>query len=291
MQAVILAVIRFVRARVARAAPTLMFAGAVLFSPASASGQFRAPDGSFQPVGERYHVEVSGSLWTPAPTGQIASDSFDAIGNAIDFTADLGYEKTRLRDFRIVLRPARRVRLRLQHTPVHYAAETSFNRDITFGGTPFPVSVPIVSDFAWTVWRAGVEYDVVYRPRGFVGVLVEARYTQLDAIVATNTPFFSPPLEALAEARAPLPAVGLVGRVYLLPNVALNVEVSGFRVPRIDDEVEANYADWDLHATVNLNEFLGAQVGWRRMTTYLSTAGDVGDVRFTGLWFGGALRY
>jgi hypothetical protein len=264
---------------------------AALVVPAVANAQMRAEENAFQPVGERYHVEVAGTFWNPTPTGRIASDSFDVIGNAIDFKTDLGYEASRLREFRLVLRPSRRVRLRLQHTPVRYAAETSFTRDITFGGTPFPVSVPIVSELNWTVWRGGFEYDVFHRPRGFVGFLLEARYTQLDAVVTTNTPFFAPPLEAGVEARAPLPAIGLVGRVYVVPNVALNLEVSGFRVPRIDDELEANYADWDVHATVNLNDFIGIQAGWRRMTTYLSTADDVGDVTFTGLWFGGAVRY
>jgi hypothetical protein len=83
----------------------------------------------------------------------------------------------------------------------------------------------------------------------------------------------------------------VVGRAYVLPNVAVNVEVSGFRVPRIDDDIEANYADWDLHGTINLNQFVGVQIGWRHMTTYLSTADDIGDLTFRGMWFGGALRY
>ena len=262
-----------------------------VLTPSAASGQFRAPDGGFRAVGERYHVEVAGTFWNPAPSGRIISDSFDAIGDAIDFSSDLGYEKRRLKDFRVVLRPSQRIRLRLQHTPVRYSAETTFDRELVFKGTPFPVSVPIVSDFSWNVWRGGFEYDVLYRSRGFVGVLLEARYTQLDARLATDTPFFSPPLEALVVAKAPLPAIGVVGRGYVLPNVALNLEVSGFRVPRIDDQMEATYVEWDLHGTFNLNEFVGVQIGWRRMTTFLSTSDDEGDLRFRGMWFGGALRY
>jgi hypothetical protein len=261
--------------------------------PAPAAAQFRVPvpDSGFRPVGERYHVEVAGTFWNPALFGRITSDSFDRIGDAIDLGDDLGYERTRLRDFRLVLRPTERVRLRLQRTPARYSAETTFDREIVFGGTSFPVSVPIISDFSWTVLRGGFEYDFLYRSRGFVGVLLEARYTQLDARLMTNTPFFTPALEAVVTAKAPLPAIGLVGRAYVLPNVAVNLEVSGFRVPRINDEVEANYLDWDVHGTVNLNEHVGVQVGWRRMSTYLATADDEGDLKFRGMWFGGALRY
>ena len=259
--------------------------------PSTASGQLRAPDGGFRAVGERYHVEVAASFWNPTPSGRIMSDGFDVIGDAIDFSSDLGFETTRLRDFRLVLRPSRRIRLRLQHTPVRYAAESTFDRELVFKGTPFPVSVPIVSDLSWNVWRGGLEYDFLYRSRGFIGLLLEARYTQLDARLATNTPFFSPPLEALVVAKAPLPAIGIVGRGYILPNVAVNVEVSGFRVPRIDDQMEATYAEWDVHGTLNLNEFVGVQIGWRRVSTFISTAEDEGDLEFRGLWFGGALRY
>ena len=196
--------------------------------PSSAHAQLRAPDGTFGAVGERYHVEAAGTLWNPTLFGRISSDGLQRIGDAIDFADDLGYQKTRMSDVRIVLRPSPKIRLRLQYTPVRYAAETTFDREIAFKGQPFPVSVPIVSDFAWTVWRGGFEYDFVYKARGFVGVLLEARYTQLDAQLATNTPFFSPPLQALVIANAPLPAVGVVARGYVLPNVAVNVEVSGF---------------------------------------------------------------
>jgi len=273
---------------------TSLVVAAILWAalaPAAATAQVRIPDAGFQPVGERYHVEVAGTFWNPVLSGQITSDSFEAIGDVIDFARDLGYDRSSLRDFRLVLRPTRRIRLRLQHTPVRYDAETTFDRDIVVKGTSFPVSVPIVSNFGWTVWRGGFEYDFLYRSRGFVGVLLEARYTQLDARLATNTPFFSPPLEALILAKAPLPAVGAVGRAYVLPNVAVNVEVSGFRVPRIDDQLEATYVEWDLHGTFNLNDYVGLQVGWRRMTTFLSTTDDEGDLQFRGLWFGGALRY
>jgi hypothetical protein len=262
-----------------------------LIAPTAAHGQFRTPDGGFQPVGERYHVEVAGTFWNPVLSGRLAGDSFDVVGDAIDLARDLGYDRSRLKDFRVVVRPTPRVRLRMQHTPVRYAAQTTFDRQIVVKGTSFPVSVPIVSDFGWTVWRGGFEYDVVYRSRGFVGVLLEARYTQLDARLATDTPFFSPPLEAFIAAKAPLPAIGIVSRAYVLPNVAVNFEVSGFRVPRFDEQTEATYAEWDVHGTFNLNEFIGVQVGWRRMTMFLSTNEDEGDLRFRGMWFGGALRY
>jgi hypothetical protein len=73
--------------------------------------------------------------------------------------------------------------------------------------------------------------------------------------------------------------------------VAVNFEVTGFRLPNVDPDYDANYFDWDINGTVNLSQYLGLQVGWRRMTNYLAIKQDVGDMKFQGMWFGAALRY
>jgi hypothetical protein len=83
----------------------------------------------------------------------------------------------------------------------------------------------------------------------------------------------------------------VVGRVYVLPEVALNFELTGFKLPEIDPDYDANYFDWDIHGTVNLTNNVGLQVGWRRMSTFLAIEKDAGDLKFQGMWFGAALRY
>jgi hypothetical protein len=92
-------------------------------------------------------------------------------------------------------------------------------------------------------------------------------------------------------ARGPLPAIGGVGRFYIIPEVAINFELTGFNVPDIDPKYEANYFDWDIHGTFNVNDYVGVQVGWRRMTTFLNIEDDTGDTKFQGMWFGGVVRY
>jgi hypothetical protein len=259
----------------------------LLSIPGAARAQYGDPElQPSTPPGENYHVEVSGTLWNPDLVGVISSEKFGLIGTNIDFIDDLGFTKTRFRDVRIVLRPSRKSRFRIQHTPVSYTAETSLNRDIVFNGQKFPVNLPLQSRFDWNVWRFGYEYDFIYRSRGFVGVLLEGRYTRMNAELA------SPLVTEFTKVRAPLPAIGLVGRAYVLPEVAVNFEVSMFRVPEGSiPDVEANYYDWDIHGTFNAHRSLGLQVGWRRMTNFLKIESDAGDVKFQGLWFGAALRY
>lgn len=254
--------------------------------PAMAHAQYGAPTLESGAVGERYHIEASGTLWNPNVFGTIASDQFGVVGSHIDFAGDLGFKTTRFKDMRLVLRPTRKVRFRVQYTPVQYRGEAAFKRTIAFAGQTFPVNLPVLSTFDWKVLRVGTEFDVIYRSRGFVGFLIEGRYTEMNASLST------PLVSERRLVKAPLPAIGVVGRAYVLPEVALNFEMSTFRVPKgLIPDVEANYYDWDIHGTVNLSEHFGVQVGWRRMTNFLTVENDLGDTKFQGLWFGGAVRY
>jgi hypothetical protein len=271
------------RAGVAGAIAMLCLAAAV---PAEAQFGVRQERETNAPFGERYHVEVGGTIWNPSLFGVVSSEQFGIIGSNLDFAADLGYEQTRFRDLRIVLRPGKKHRFRAQYTPVVYTADTSLRRNIVFNGISFPVTVPLTSTFGWKVWRLGYEFDFLYKERGFVGLLLEGRLTDFSAELA------SPGIGSeYTRARGPLPAIGVVARAYPLREVAINFEVSGFSLPDIDPKYQANYFDWDIHGTINLTNYFGFQVGWRKMSTFLAMDRDKGDLKFQGMWFGGAVRY
>ena len=258
----------------------------VLSVPAMAAAQYGAPELGTGVPAEQYHVEFSGTIWKPSLTGIISSQRLGIIGSNVDFVDDLGFEPTSFKDMRIVLRPSKKSRFRIQYTPIEYQAETTLKRDLVFNGQTFPLALPLQSELDWKVWRFGYEYDLFYRERGFIGVLLEGRYTKMTAALS------SPLRSETTEVSAPLPSIGVVGRVYPIPEVAVNFEVSTFRVPgdAIPD-VEANYYDWDIYGTINVHPKVGIQVGWRRMTSFLVVNDDNADVKFQGLWFGGALRY
>jgi len=267
--------------------PAALAAGLALavLTAVPAFAQSSDPEPSRLPGGERYRIEVSGTLWNPSLVGLISSEQFGIIGDHIDFENDLGFTQTRFKDLRLVLRPGRKTKFRVQYTPVQYTASTSLDRDIVFNGINFPVSVPLNSTFSWKVLRVGFEYDALYTDRGYVGVLVEGRYTQLDAELSSVLS------DEFTRLRVPLPAIGLVGRFYPVPELAINFEVSGFRVPDIDPDYKGQYYDWDIHGTFNFTDYVGFQVGWRRMTTFLEIERDTGDLKFQGMWFGAAVRY
>lgn len=258
---------------------------AALLMPATTLAQANDPVISTRAIGEDYHIELSGGFWRPKVAGTISSEQFGIVGSNIDFTKDLGFTTTRFGDGRLVLRPGKKHRFRVQYTPVSYSAESELSREIIFNGIKYPVNVPVQSSFDWKVWRFGYEYDFFYTDRGFIGFLIEGRYTEMAAHLK------SPLNDEATSAKAPLPAFGLIGRAYPLKNVSITAEVSGFKLPNVDEDYDANYVDIDIYGTVNFTHHFGVQAGWRRMNTFLKVEKDQGDFRFQGIWFGGAIRY
>jgi hypothetical protein len=241
-------------------------------------------DASPVAVGERYHVELAGTLWNPSPSGTISSAQLGIIGDQIDFTKDLAFQQSRMKDLRVVLRPSKKAKFKIQYTPIIFQADTLVKRAFVFNGQRYQANVPISSEFDWKVLRLGYEYDFLYKSRGFVGMLLEGRLTQMNATLAA--PFGT----EYNSIRVPLPSIGVVGRGYVAPNVAINFSLSGFQIPRVPN-AQANYYDWDVSSTYNINNNFGVQGGWRRVTTFIDYKNDTGNIKFQGIWFGAAVRY
>jgi len=253
--------------------------------PATAEAQYEVPNTSQRSVGETYWVEVMGGFWMPAPNGLIQSEQFGQSGTPIDFVDDLEFEKKRFTDFRVVLRPAKKHKFRVQYVPVAYSSEPVLQRRITFNGQNYDIGLPVNTSFEWKVWRFGYEWDFVYREKFFVGAIIEAKYTQIHAEL------ISPVNDEFTTAKGPIPSVGGIVRVYPIPNAAVTFEISGIKIPRIDDKYEARYIDWDLYGTYNITNNFGVTAGYRVMDVMFLADRDGGEMNLKGLYFGGLARF
>jgi len=74
-------------------------------------------------------------------------------------------------------------------------------------------------------------------------------------------------------------------------DLAVNFELTGMKMPEFQGKYEGTYVDLDLSATVNITNNLGASFGWRKLDTNIRISQDFGDLKFSGFWFGGAIRY
>lgn len=250
-----------------------------------ADAQYRVP-GSADTVGEDYNVELSFNFWRSTPTAIVSSEALGILGSDVNLVTDLGIEKRTLKDLRVVLRPAKKHRFRINYLPISYLAETQIKREFVFNGLRYRVGLPVSTDAQFKAWRFGYEYDFLYRERGFLGVLFDVKYT--DVNIGLNSPIG----EEFTKAVAPLPTIGGVARVYAAKNVALNAEASYFKIPEsASEDYKGRYVDFDIYATFNPHKNVGVQAGYRSIDVFYDAKNDTGSLTFKGLYFGGTVRF
>lgn len=236
--------------------------------------------------GEAYHIEFAANLWNPPPDFVFRSEGFGIEGTEIDLQQDLGIAQKQTYELRLVLRPATKHKFRFHYLPLQYSADAVLAKDIIFNGIIFPLEVPVHTDFTWKAYRLTYEYDFIYRSRGFAGILVEAKYA--DA----NLQLTSPISLEYVRARAPIPAIGGVVRVYPASFVSVHGEFTYFRLPdNLQQDASLNAVDIDVYATFNITNNFGIQGGWRSTDMGFRIDQDEGTIKLKGLYFGGVVRY
>ena len=203
-------------------------------------------------VGEDYNVEVSFNFWKPTPEPTIRSEALGILGTDIDLVTDLGIESKWLKDFGVVLRPGRKHRFRIDYLALNYEAEATLSREFIFNGLRYPVGLPVSTTAKFNTWRFGYEYDFLYTSRGFLGVLLDAKFTDMD--VGLNSPIG----DEFSKQLVPIPTIGGVGRVYVTRNVSLNGEMSYFKIPdSAFDDYQGRYLDYDFSGVFNMHRECG----------------------------------
>ncbi len=266
-----------------------LFAGMLAAAPAEA--QYSPRRGSSnRATGETYHVEIGGAFWNPSPDIVIASEGLGQQGDPIDFVKTLGIEQTKFRQLKVVLRPGEKHKFRFEYTPIHYEAAANVTVSFVFNGQRYNVGVPVATDVKWNAYRFGYEWDFLYKDRGFVGLVMEAKYTDITATLVSN----AVGAEQFTRARAPIPAIGFIGRGYVVPNISITSEFTFFKLPdqALDsDKYSGKYYDFDLYGTVNFNDHVGAQLGYRSFNVFYKVERDNGTLDLKGWYFGGVARF
>jgi len=270
-------------ARVCRAA---VVCAVVLIWPVASAAQY-APAGT-PAVGEEYHIEAALAWWSPEPKLIVSSESLGIPGDDVNLVTDLGILKKRLRELRLVLRPSTKHKFRINYLPIQYSAQALVQREFVFNGQRYRIGLPVNTEADLTTWRFGYEYDFIYRSRGYLGVLLDVKYTNVDVVLD------SPIGSEFTSQVAPIPTIGIVGRGYIVENVSITGEVSFFKVPEnLGEQLngEGRYLDYDFYGTFNFNRYAGAQLGVRSIDVQYRKDLDAGTLNFVGWYFGGVIRY
>ena len=266
-----------------------LFAGLAVAVPAEAQYGARRTS-SNRATGETYHVEAAGTIWNPEPNILISSEGLGQLGDQIDFVTTLGIEKKKFNQLKIVLRPATKHKFRFEYTPIKFEAQKNVPVSFVFNGQRFPFNVPVSTELTWKAYRFGYEWDFVYLDRGFAGVVLEAKYTDVNATLNSS----AVGIAQFTEARAPIPAIGFIGRGYVVPNISITGEFTFFKLPEKaiqSEDYSAKYYDFDLYGTVNFSENFGAQLGYRSFDVFYKVKQDTGTLKLKGMYFGGVARF
>jgi hypothetical protein len=259
----------------------------------SAEAQFSAQ----QTVpGENFHLELAAMFWTPTPGIVLGSDGLAALGpNGVDFVQEFGIENKRFTEFRAVLKGGRN-KLRFSRVPLRYEESALLRRTISFGGQTFNVAAIANANLEWETWTIGYENDFVSRSRGYLGFITELRYNKVTADLSATS--LGQSVASLTEVKAPIPAFGIVARVYPHRNVSITGEITGFKVPGFladklfdGDEIDVNIKNVDIYATVSITRFFGIQGGYRSLKADYVVDDDTGDLEMKGPYFGGMVRF
>jgi hypothetical protein len=248
-----------------------------------------------QPVGnpsgpENYHIEAGGDLWFPVSDITVASAGTGVLaglpGSQINAENDLGVTDTHFPALQLILKPAKKHKFRLNFVPISFTGDAVLKQSIDFNGIRYQVGVPVNSTMTWDAWRFGYEYDFVSNSSGFAGVIVEAKYTNVR--IELDSPFAS----EFAAAKAPIPAIGGIGRIYVAPSISITGEFTAFAIPHaIDRRYQGHDIDLDIYGTVNFTANIGVKGGYRSMDVGYLIKTDSGSMTLRGLYIGAVLRY
>ncbi len=259
-----------------------------VFIATPANAQYKPYGTDNRATGETWNVEFGVGVWQPQPDIVVSSVSLDIIGSQISGRDDLGLEQKYLKYYNLIVRPAKKHKFRFGYAPITYTASTVMKREIIFNGQKFAINVPVSTNVEWKTYRFGYEYDMIYRSRGFFGVILEGKYT--DASVTLSNPFTT----EWAKVKAPIPTVGAIVRVYPVADISLTAEGTGFKLPTSINALQGydgEYLDARVYATVNFSDHFGIEGGYRWLTIKYRKDLDRGDLDFKAPYLMGVVRF
>ena len=241
-------------------------------------------------IGENYHIEASYGWWDAEPALIVNSESLGILGTDVDLINDLGIEKHRLGKFDLVLKPAKKHRFKFQHLPIKYETDAfPVQRAFVFNGQRYTVGLPVTTIVDFTTYSFGYEYDFLYFPRGFVGANINMKLHQHRRRPAAARSARSSSSRRRRFRRSASPAAATSRRTSR--SMASSRSSASRRTSRNSSTATAATTTSTFTRTYNFNKYVGAQLGWRKTTIFYEAEFDTGDLKFTGMYFGGVVRY
>lgn len=251
----------------------------IVFLPVFAWGQVEENANS---VGENYNLEIEGRYWMPKfdSTVKIVDNG---IGTDIKAVNDLGMDdRKNFFEGRAQLKFARKHKFNFSYLPMKWDADKIITRTIEFSGKTYTVGTQVKSKLDLNLFRGGYEYDFLAGRYGFLGGAVDVMVANVGAEL--KAPALS--IDEKGDITAPIPMIGLVGRVYPIKWVNLTARVSGLPLGSYGYILDAE-------ASLNINpiKYVGISGGYRYFETKAKFEDNSFDFKLDGPYVSLNIRF
>jgi hypothetical protein len=166
---------------------------------------------------EAYKVRIVGQFWYATPTASIAGSSTEA---PISFDQTLGFQAYSTFNAALDWHFKRKHHLLFYVSPNQSTRTAVLQQTITFKNQTFVAGSSVTGELKNYSFAPGYRYDIIHRPRGHLGILVQINLLDIKASITGTV--LQPGQTTVANASgtlfAPLPVGGPDGRVYFANN-------------------------------------------------------------------------
>ncbi|HAO94234.1 MAG: hypothetical protein A2X93_08420 [Deltaproteobacteria bacterium GWC2_56_8] len=216
-------------------------------------------------------VDVEGRYWFTNMDGTVQVSN-GAVGTELDIVDDLGMEDKNFFEGRVTLELGSH-KLRYGYMPLKWSGSTTLTESVTFAGQTYTASADVDSELNLAYHRLGYEYDFIDLLNNKLGVIVELKYFDGDASLASA----ALGLDESETFKLPIPTVGVAAQVGLPMIFSVGGEITGISLGSSAYLVDAE-------AAVNLKPapFVIISGGYRIFKMHAESDNDLAEVSLSG---------
>lgn len=209
-------------------------------------------------VGDKFILELEGRYWIPKLSANLKLSDYNTmgveiVGTDINIKDDLGIDDKNFFSGRLILQITKRNKIRFSYLPIRYEGEKQVAKSIDFGGTTYSAGTTVKTELKADMYDLTYELDAIKGDFGFLGIILGVKYFDLYGKLEAAG------VSEEGEGQAPIPVIGLAGRVYPIKYFNLSGEITGLTVGKA--------SIYDAEAALNVNpiKYVGISGGYRIM--------------------------
>ncbi len=209
---------------------------------------------SWAQIGEDYNLEMEGRYWKPRLDSAIKIVE-SGIGNEFKLVDDLGFDREKdAGEGRLQIKFFRKHKFNFSFLPLKWEGDKVITRDIEFSGKTYRAWNRVQSKLDLNLFKIGYEYDFLTGKYGFLGAVIDILIGNVG--IELKAPELA--IHEKEEVTAPLPMIGLMGRLYPFKWLNITAKFSGLPAGSYGHILDAEVS---LH--INPVKYVGISGGYR----------------------------